>query len=95
MKKLNEKKSIFKDEDLKRLSIYAKFHFKCLGFNFQENETGKIYTKGEFWDTFRDAAIAVLNRKGADPIPPSGFTLVEIDHSNDLNDIIEYIKNRK
>jgi hypothetical protein len=43
--------------DNKALSPYAKFHLEFIGYRFQEIMTGKVYTKGEFWDEFRHTAI--------------------------------------
>lgn len=35
---------------------YAQFHMTYLGFDFLEVLTGKLYTKGIFWDKFREVA---------------------------------------
>jgi hypothetical protein len=90
-----EKRFIITEEDQHRLSEYGKFHFKCLGFNFQDVLNGKIYTKGDFWDSFRAKAESITNRHGKDPLPPSGFRLVGYSHENDLNEIIAYLDNRQ
>jgi len=36
------------------LSPYARWHFRNLGFNFRNKQTGKTLTKSQYWDIFGD-----------------------------------------
>jgi len=65
-------------EDTKgSLSPYAKFHFTYLRWDFQEISTGKQYTKGEFWDCFRETAEDLIRyHDNLKLTVPTGFRLV-------------------
>lgn len=66
-------------------TMFMKFHSKFMTWNFKCMETGKSYTKGEFWDSFRDLALLSIKdyvpdskeRKLIDTDPPSGFMLIK------------------
>lgn len=36
------------------LSRYGRFHFRYLGFNFKDQETGRVYCKREYFDKYGD-----------------------------------------
>ena len=82
-KKTNSTKGVLTNEySAERMSPYGKFHFKYLGFNFKDKQTGKIYRKGEFWDSFRATAMSTLGFNDPDranPTAPAGFLLVEFE----------------
>ena len=55
------------------LSEYAVFHFAFQGLLFQSVDSGKVLTKGEFWDNHRDLAKEAAKNKFC----PDGFKLVD------------------
>lgn len=93
-----KKKSDFVISDpknIKKMSPYAKFHFKYLGYNFKNKLTGKIYTKGVFWDQFRQTAIANSFSEIKNlPTPPIGFELIEYV-SHDFDEWQELIESKR
>ena len=60
-------------------SSYYRYHSSYLGYDFQNLLTGKMLTKGEFWEDFNSTARVLPTNidKDAKPITPSGFKLVE------------------
>lgn len=40
-----------------KLSDYAKFHYAFLGKSIKSKTTDRVFTKGMFWDLFRQKAI--------------------------------------
>jgi len=72
------------------MSKYGQYHLKYLGFNFKSIATGKIYSKGDFWDCYRKLAESLpVNNLMETPICPSGFFLVDFPHIwNEPNDKI-------
>jgi len=84
-------------ENTRRMSPYAKFHFKYLGYNFKNILTGRIYTKGEFWDCFKEKALANSKKEGKGiPTTPDGFELVKYKSINfdKWQDLIDSKRNR-
>lgn len=55
------------------LSQYATFHFQFKGYCFKCTETGRILTKSQFWDKYRELA----KMAGKNGQAPSGYTLVD------------------
>ena len=58
----------------KESSSYYKFHSTYLGYDFRNVITGKLYSKGMFWDSFRGLA-ENLFLDPERPEPPPGFIL--------------------
>ena len=82
-KTTSSKKGVLMNENASlRMSPYGKFHFKYLGFNFKSKKTGKIFRKGEFWDSFRNIALDTLNFNDpvkVNPTTPNGFLLIPFE----------------
>jgi len=60
----------------KESSDYYKFHSTYLGYDFRRVSTGKLYTKGSFWDNFRKLAVNLHLDKDR-PETPAGFILLK------------------
>lgn len=80
LQKLKKANLLLEKEEQINLSVYGRFHFKFLGFNFQELSTGNIYRKGEFWDKFKNLAKITLllpDAERGEPQAPDGFVRVK------------------
>lgn len=71
-------------ESIDEISKYGKFHFTYLGYEFKEISSGKIYSKGLFWDLFRDIALILIDQPfiyddDYKPKTPVGFEIVKFD----------------
>ncbi len=57
-----------------KLSPYGKFHMTYLSYDFKRISTGKVYSKGDFWDRFTGLATG-LHLDPKHPEAPTGFIL--------------------
>jgi hypothetical protein len=51
---------------MSKLSPYAQFHFKFIGYHVRNKITGHIYTKSNFWDLHRKEALDFLKQGHVD-----------------------------
>jgi len=66
-------------------SDYYKFHSAYLGYDFRRVSTGRLYTKGSFWDNFRVLA-ENLHLNPERPECPKGFILLKRPKPDDFEE---------
>ena len=72
------KQKLVNIQDVSELSLYGRYWVSFLHYNFKNNVTNKIYTKGQFWDSFKPIAIKML--KDDEYVHPE-FDLITFEES--------------
>jgi len=57
------------------LSNYARYYLKYAGYSFRNKMTGKVYSKGDFWDCFNKLATLTILTDLI--VEPEGFELIK------------------
>jgi hypothetical protein len=80
MKKLikdyQKEERLWKEARLEKSTIFFIFWKKFRTYNFRDVTTGKEYTKGQFWDKFREIALRTLENEIDDLTLPDKFLLI-------------------